>query len=141
MADRPAHPDSSFWRALTLSIGRWTAARLRERVPLQWCWEEELSLHSFPAPSSKPLCQNWLRHRRGTLYLRAAVGDAVSALRRNIWVLIKLWKQHKAVSRFGRVWPSRGTSVRIRFSSSFSSKLVVCGLTARSCDLGSVPHN
>ena len=28
--------------------------------------------HRFPAPSSK-LCQNWLRHWRGTLYLRAAV--------------------------------------------------------------------
>jgi len=30
------------------------------------------SKHRFPAPSSK-LCQNWLRHWRGTLYLRAAV--------------------------------------------------------------------
>ena len=30
------------------------------------------SQHHFQAPSSK-LCQNWLRHRRGTLYLRAAV--------------------------------------------------------------------
>ena len=30
------------------------------------------SEHLFPAPSSK-LCQIWLRHWRGTLYLRAAV--------------------------------------------------------------------
>ena len=30
------------------------------------------SQHHFPAPSSK-LCQIWLRHWRGTLYLRAAV--------------------------------------------------------------------
>ena len=30
------------------------------------------SEHRFPAPSSE-LCQNWLRHWRGTLYLRAAV--------------------------------------------------------------------
>ena len=30
------------------------------------------SEHHFPAPSSK-LCQIWLRHWRGTLYLRAAV--------------------------------------------------------------------
>ena len=30
------------------------------------------SKHRFPTPSSR-LCQNWLRHRRGTLYLRAAV--------------------------------------------------------------------
>ena len=30
------------------------------------------SKHRFPAPSSK-LCQIWLRHWRGTLYLRAAV--------------------------------------------------------------------
>ena len=30
------------------------------------------SEHRFPAPSSK-LCKNWLRHWRGTLYLRAAV--------------------------------------------------------------------
>ena len=30
------------------------------------------SEHRFPAPSSK-LCQIWLRHWRGTLYLRAAV--------------------------------------------------------------------
>ena len=56
-------------------------------VPLQWRnhtrWPsveetdgkrglETHAEHCFPAPSSK-LCQNWLRHRRGTLYLRAAV--------------------------------------------------------------------
>ena len=36
------------------------------------------------------LCQNWLRHWRGTLlYFRAASSDAVSALRK-VWVLIKL---------------------------------------------------
>ena len=33
---------------------------------------EPHSQHRFPAPSSK-LCQIWLRHWRGTLYLRTAV--------------------------------------------------------------------
>ena len=36
------------------------------------CWTRAHSEHRFPAPSSK-LCQIWLRHWRGTLYLRAAV--------------------------------------------------------------------
>ena len=35
-------------------------------------WVSAHSGHRFPAPSSK-LCQNWLRHWRGTLYLHAAV--------------------------------------------------------------------
>ena len=36
-----------------------------------WWWKTH-SEHRFPAPSSK-LCQIWLRHWRGTLFLRAAV--------------------------------------------------------------------
>ena len=48
------------------------------------------SEHRFPAPSSK-LCQIWLRHWRGTLYLRAAV--------RKVRVLIRLWKQPSAQAR------------------------------------------
>ena len=43
------------------------------------------SEHRFSVPSSK-LCQNWLRHWRGTLYRHS-----VSALR-TVWVLIILWK-------------------------------------------------
>ena len=35
-------------------------------------WGQVHSEHRFPAPSSK-LCQKWLLHWRGTLYLRAAV--------------------------------------------------------------------
>ena len=50
------------------------------------------SEHRFPAPSSK-LCQIWLRHRRGTLYLRAAVHRRGQRPPKG---LIRLWKQASA---------------------------------------------
>ena len=52
----------------------------------------------------------------GALFVSAKLSiDAVSALRK-VWVLKRLWKLE-----------SRGTSVRIRYGSPFSSKAVVCG--------------
>ena len=46
--------------------------------------------------SLSKLCQNWLRHWRGTLYLCTAIhwsSDAVSTLWK-VWALTRLWKQH-----------------------------------------------
>ena len=53
----------------TLSDERSSGAVWKWRWP---SWAPPHSEHRFPAPSSK-LCQIWLRHWRGTLYLRVAV--------------------------------------------------------------------
>ena len=58
------HPTSTAgWRPTTSPV-----SPLQQRL---WWWHAH-SEHRFPAPSSK-LCQIWLRHWTGTLYLRAAV--------------------------------------------------------------------
>ena len=51
------------------------------------------SEYCFPAPSSK-LCQIWLHHWRGTLYLCTAVHPVCTL--RKVGVLIWLWKQPSA---------------------------------------------
>ena len=84
------------------------------RIPTRSAGVSHSEYH-FPAPSSK-LCQNWLCHWRhtpsitfqhlppdsarivyateGALFISAQLStDAVSTLW-NVWVLIRLWKQH-----------------------------------------------
>ena len=59
-----------------------------------WQWLQTHSKHRFLAPSSK-LCQIWLRHWMGTLYLRAAVHWHSQRPLKGL-VLIWLWKQPSA---------------------------------------------
>ena len=76
---------SNAWCVGAMYSNAWCVSATHSKA---WCVTH--SGHRFPAPSSK-LCQNWLRHWRGTLYLPAAVhrrGPA-SALRK-VWVLITL---------------------------------------------------
>ena len=57
------------WPRLWYPRGR--GRSVERRVPESICSSAH-SEHRFPAPFSK-LCQSWLRHWRGTLYLRSAV--------------------------------------------------------------------
>ena len=49
-------------------------------------WATPHSEHRFPAPFAK-LCQNWLRHWRGTLHLRSAVRRRCQRLSKGLRIL------------------------------------------------------
>ena len=59
------------------TLDRWTRGKKRKRNQHNLISTAPHSEHRFPAPSSK-LCQIWLHHWKGTLYLHAAV-------QRRIW--------------------------------------------------------
>ena len=117
-----SHGSEQTWRCTCICLKLWIqeiCVLLQFSVSESWMpLKNSWALHCFMAEfDHSSFGRESLLHAKLVLWAIFSYCDTV---------LIKLWKQHKPV------WPSvrlvsRGTSVRIRFGSPFSSKAVVCG--------------